>query len=87
MGDFILHDVPEETIEAITARAERRGTTAEAVVLELMQTAASEERLRKQLDDAARMIDRVVGPAAGAEPAAPQRKRRYRRVEPTSRFP
>ena len=85
MEDLTIHEVPDDAYEAIAARARRRGQSVAAAVLDLIQIAASEERLVQELERASRAAEivHVTAPASGD--AAPRAHRRYRRVEPTAR--
>jgi plasmid stability protein len=80
MIDLTIHDIPQETFDAISARAQRRGQSVETAVRELLQTAASEERLRQDLDRGLRAVETAVTPQRTK--AAPRSQRRYRHPEP-----
>lgn len=86
MTDLTIHGIPDETYDALTAHADRRGRSVEAAVAELIHEAARKELLMQSLESASRAaesVDAIVG--NGSEPAAkPVRsRRRYRSVHPT----
>jgi plasmid stability protein len=86
MTDLTIHEIPDETYDALTAFAARRGRSVEAAVGELIHEAANKELLMQGLERASRAaesVDALVG--AGSEPTAkPSRsRRRYRSVHPT----
>lgn len=80
MSDLTIHDVPQETLDAISARAQRRGQSIESAVMELLHSAASEERLRQDLDRNLRAVEAAVKPERSKTPSA-RSSRRYRRSE------
>ena len=86
MPDLILHDVPDEELNAFTTRAARHGRSAEEELRHLLHEAAAEEMLVAQLEQATRAIDARMKnvEASTGTTAAPARKR-YRVVEPTPR--
>jgi plasmid stability protein len=81
MADLTIRDIPQETFDAITARARRRGQSVETAVLELMHSAANEERLRQDLDRGLRAVETAVKPTR-ARTGSSRSPRRYSRPEP-----
>ena len=84
MTELTIRDIPQETLDRIRARAERRGQSVEASVLELIHSAASEERLRQDLERGIRAMESASGKAPSQEPTASRSRRRYRRAEATT---
>jgi plasmid stability protein len=92
MPDLILHDVPEEELEALEARGARHGRSVEAEAKHLLHEAAAEERLLADLERATQAVDAKLRDTAAASQAAvpraaaaPAPRPRYRRFEPTPR--
>jgi len=83
MPDLMIHDVPEDALEAFEAHANRRGQSAEAAVLELIHAAAHEERLMQDLERASRAAEKVHAAVYKDPDAAARPRRRYRSVQPT----
>jgi len=77
MSELTLRDIPQETLEVIRARAHRRGQSVEASVMELIQSAASEERLRQDLERGIRAMESAT--ARSPNRSASRSPRRYRR--------
>lgn len=85
MPDLTIHDVPDETFDALAAHAARRGRSVEAAVSELIREAASKELLMQGIETISRAsdsVDAIVGTRSepDAKPAAT--RRRYRTVHP-----
>lgn len=80
MPDVTIHDVPQEELDALEARAARHGRSAEAELMHLIHEAAGEEMLVTQLERATKAVEAKLAPAATTPP-----RRRYRTVEPTPR--
>jgi plasmid stability protein len=81
MSDLTLRDIPQDTLDVIRARAERRGQSIEASVMELIHSAASEERLRQDLERGMRAMESASRRSPSAEARASRSSRRYRRAE------
>jgi plasmid stability protein len=85
MPDLTVHDVPQEELDALAARAQRHARSLDAEVRHLIHDAASEELLVLELERATRAVEATLrGADAAAAPPQPGR-RRYRSVEPTPR--
>ncbi|CAN5658118.1 hypothetical protein BH23GEM9_BH23GEM9_23680 [soil metagenome] len=82
MPDLTIHDVPQEEIDALTARAARHGRTAEEEARHLVHEAAAEEMLVADLEAATRAAESKLSRAAVPAATGPAQRRRYR-YEPT----
>jgi plasmid stability protein len=86
MPDLMIPDVPQEELDALTARAERHGRSLEDEARHLLHEAAAEEMLVAELERATRAAEEKMLAAsqpAAAGVAAPGRRRV--RYEPTPR--
>jgi plasmid stability protein len=85
MTDLTIH-IPDDTYDALTAHAARRGRSVEAAVSELIHEAASKERLMQGIDRVSRAtesVDALVGARSDGPATPPRSRRRYRSVHPT----
>lgn len=83
MPDVTIHNVPQEELAALEARAARHGRSTEAELMHLIHDAAGEERLVTELERATKAVEAKLASAATVDTAPP--RRRYRTVEPTPR--
>jgi plasmid stability protein len=85
MPDLIIHDIPDETFDALAAHAARRGRSVEAAVGELIREAASKERLMQGIEtisQASDTVDAIVGPRSEPDAKPAKTRRRYRAPQP-----
>jgi plasmid stability protein len=83
MTELTIHAIPDETFDAFSTHAARRGRSVEAAALELIQSAANEEMLMRALERASRAAEDVEIRTAGEVQPTPRPRRRYRSVHPT----
>jgi plasmid stability protein len=85
MPDVTIPDVPEEDLDAVTARARRHGRTCEEEIRQLIHDAACEQLLVSRLEEAARAVEQLSG--GGQDVRTGRTRRRYGRVDPTPKRP
>jgi plasmid stability protein len=86
MTDLTIHDIPDETYDAIKAFAARRGRSLEAAVGDLIDEAAKKELLMQgfeRVSQAAESVDAIVHAQADSAAKPTRSRHRYRSVHPT----
>jgi plasmid stability protein len=90
MPELTLDDIPQQELDALTARAERHGRTLEEEARHVLHEAAAEQLLVMELERVTEAADERLERTTAARPASSQargasRPRRRVKYEPTPR--